>query len=112
MSKINMNHKFHRQFKLSAALAALAALLCSHGAPEAKAQPLPAEKTRVLTIEEVVQMALTNNLDILISRINPVLDQFTVNGLYGAYEPAFSMSAVHNYNDLPAGVLTQAGLVY
>ncbi len=107
-----MNHKFHRQFKLPAALAALAALLCGGGAPEAKAQPLPAEKTRVLTIEEVVQMALTNNLDIMISRINPMIDQFAVNGLYGVYEPAFSMSAVHNYNDLPGGVFTQAGLVY
>ena len=100
---------FHRQFKIPVALAAL---LCLSGAAGAKAQPLPAEKTRVLTIEEVVQMALTNNLDIMISRLNPVIDQFALNGLYGAYEPSFSMSAVHNYNDLPGGFFAEAGLQY
>lgn len=100
---------FHQLFKIPVALAAL---LCFSGVTGAKAQPLPAEKTRVLTIEEVVQMALTNNLDILISRLNPVIDQFALNGLYGAYEPSFSMSAVHNYNDLPAGIFPQAGLFF
>src|SRR5271167_4806168 len=104
-----MNPMSHQQFKTSAAVAALAALLCCLGAPGAKAQPLPADKARVLTIEEVVQMSLTNNLDILISRLNPVIDQFAVNGLYGAYEPTLSMSAVHNYDALPGGVFTQTG---
>lgn len=100
---------FHRHFNIPVALAAL---LCFSGATGAGAQPLPAEKTRVLTIEEVVQMALTNNLDILISRLNPAIDQFALNGLYGAYEPSFSMSAVHDYNDLPGGVFAQAGLAF
>jgi outer membrane protein TolC len=109
MNKSTINRMFHHQFNIPVALAAL---LCFSGATGAKAQPVPAEKTRVLTIEEVVQMALTNNLDILISRLNPVIDQFAVNGLYGVYEPAFSMSAVHNYNDLPGGVFAQAGLQY
>jgi outer membrane protein TolC len=109
MNKSTLNRMFHQQFKIPVALAAL---LCFSGATGAQAQPLPAEKTRVLTIEEVVQMALTNNLDILISRLNPVIDQFAVNGLYGAYEPAFSMSAVHYYNDLPGGFFTEAGLPY
>lgn len=100
---------FHQQFKNSAAVTALIALLCCLGAPAAKAQPLPADKTRILTTEEVVQMALTNNLDILISRINPQIDQFAVNGLYGVYEPNLSMSAVHSYNDLPGGFFSQTG---
>ncbi len=91
---------------------ALAALLCLNGAPRANAQSPPPAKTRVLTIEEVVQMALTNNLDILISRLTPVIDQFAVNGLYGAYEPSFSMSAVHSYDSLPGGIFTQDGTPY
>jgi outer membrane protein TolC len=99
---------------ISAAVAALAALLllCGLGAPQAHAQPLIVEKTRVLTIEEVVQMSLTNNLDILISRLNPVIDQFAVNGLYGAYEPSFSMSAVHSYDALPGGIFATDGTPY
>ena len=79
-------------------------LRCSVSAarPGQRRSRFPLKKPAVLTIEEVVQMALTNNLDILISRLNPVIDQFAMNGLYGAYEPSLSMSAVHNYNDLPA----------
>jgi len=92
--------------------AVLAVFFCAAGAPVAEAQGLPPEQTRLLTIEEVVQMALTNNLDIMISRLNPVIDQFAIHGLYGVYEPSFSMSAVHNYDDIPGGVLTQAGLVF
>jgi outer membrane protein len=78
-------------------------------AAEAQAQPISMEKNRLLTIQDVVVMALTNNLDVLISEITPEIDQFTVNGLYGAYEPAFSMSAIHNYDDLPGGYFVQSG---
>ena len=73
-----------RQLLISAVLAVL---FCAAGAPVAEAQGLPPEQTRLLTIEEVVQMALTNNLDIMISRLNPVIDQFAIHGLYGVYEP-------------------------
>ncbi|MGP8199452.1 MAG: TolC family protein [Limisphaerales bacterium] len=109
MNKSIMNYVFHRQLNFPAALAAL---LCLGGAWEAKSQPLPSQKDRILTIDEIVQMALTNNLDIMISRLNPEIDQFAINGLYGAYEPSLSMSAVHNYNDLPAGVFPAAGLIF
>jgi len=70
------------------------------------------EKPRILTIEEVVRMALTNNLDILISQLNPVIDQFAIYGLYGAYEPSLSVSAIHNYDALPGGVFTTIGTAY
>jgi outer membrane protein TolC len=78
----------------------------------AAAEVSPSEKTRVLTIGEVVQMALTNNLDILIGRLNPVIDQFAINGLYGAYMPTFSMTAAHDYNALPGGVFAANGTPY
>jgi outer membrane protein TolC len=51
-------------------------------------------------------------LDILINRLNPVIDQFAINGLYGAYEPTFSMSAVHSYDALPGGIFTADGVFY
>lgn len=80
--------------------------------PAAWAEETIPGKTRVLTIDEVVQMSLTNNLDIMISRIAPDIDQFSVNGLYGAYEPTFSMTAVHNYDAIPGGVFTETGQGY
>jgi len=76
-----------------------------------EAAPLP-EKTRMVSVEDAVQMALTNNLDILITRLTPQIDQFAINGLYGAYEPAFSMTAQHEYDSLPGGVFAAAGLSY
>lgn len=92
-------------------IALMAALLCAE-MPRAAAQPAPIEKARRVSIEEAVQMALTNNLDILITRLTPQIDQFAINSLYGGFEPNFSMSAIHDYNDLPGGFFTTAGLPY
>jgi outer membrane protein TolC len=100
---------YHRKLTV---LAALGALLCCSAGTKANAQATVPERTRILTIDEVVQMALTNNLDILISRFNPVIDQFAVNGLYGAYEPSFAMSAVHDYDAIPGGFFTETGQGY
>jgi outer membrane protein len=100
-----------RHFKITAAVA-LAALFWLAASSRSAAQPVVQEKPRLLTMDEVVQMALTNNLDILISRLNPIIDQFALKGLYGAYEPTFSMSAVHNYDALPAGVYTADATSY
>jgi hypothetical protein len=98
---------FQRYFKILAALAALCLGLSSNAD---QGLPPSTDKTRILTIDEVVRMALTNNLDILMSRLTPEIDQFALNGLYGAYEPSLSMSVVHNYDSLPSGVFTGAGL--
>ncbi len=47
-------------------------------------------------------MALTNNLDIQISKYTPIVDQFTLNGLYSAYDPALSLSASRTYTSQPS----------
>lgn len=57
-------------------------------------------------------MGLTNNLDIRINLINPRIDQYTLNGLYGAYEPSFTSSVTHTYDAFPSGYYSQAGLRY
>jgi len=85
---------------------ALAALfLCTAFAARAQ-QPVPAPpaaegKTRMLSLDDVVQMVLTNNLDIQISKYTPVIDQLALNGLFSAYDPAFSLSASRTYNSQP-----------
>jgi len=48
-----------------------------------------------------VQMVLTNNLDIQISKYTPVIDQLALNGLFSAYDPSFSLSATRSLNTAP-----------
>ena len=77
------------------------------------AEPGPgAKKTWLVSSDELIQAALTNNLDIQISRIQPRQDLFAINGLYSAYEPAFGMSARHNYSAFPSGIFTETGQLY
>jgi outer membrane protein len=91
---------------LCAVTVAVSLFLLGVGAPVAAAQPEPGHdaKTRVLTIADAMQLALTNNLDIRISQITPSIDQFTLKGLYTAYDPAFNFSAVRNIDISPGGV--------
>ena len=63
-----------------------------------------------MTGDQLIQVALTNNLDIRISRIVPEEDQFALNGLYGAYEPNFTMTAEHFYSSQPGGIFTEGGV--
>src|SRR5882724_4704212 len=81
--------------------AAIAARAPAQTNPPA-AQPVETRQTRVLTLEEAVRLALQHNLDIQISRYEPLVDLYNLNGGYGAYDPAFSFSAVHSLNVSPA----------
>jgi outer membrane protein TolC len=79
------------------------------------AQPEPAAETgptRLLSMEEAIALALTNNLDILISQYNPIIDQFTLNGLASAYDPAVSFSASRSSITSPGGIDPQIGYIF
>jgi outer membrane protein len=92
--------------------AALGALLLLPGL-DAAAQTFVAPTTNwVVGCDELIRIALTNNLSILISEIQPQMDQFALNGLYGAYEPSATVNATHSYDSFPGGVYTQFGLGY
>ncbi len=93
-----------------AALCAVCLLHDWHGA--AAQQTPPPKKTWELGIDEAIRIALTNNLDIRISRLNPEMDQYALTGLRGAYEPSLTYSMTHDYNSFPNGGFTQAGLYY
>src|SRR5258708_22057772 len=58
-------------------------------------------KTRVLTIQEAIQLALEHNLDIQITRYQPQFDQYALNIAFAAWEPAFNFSASHTYDASP-----------
>ena len=88
------------------AAAVVAGCLLLFGAARAAlGQVVPAKepKERVLTMGDAMQMALSNNLDIRISQITPMIDQFTLKSLYGAYDPSFSFNAIRDVNVTPGG---------
>jgi outer membrane protein len=89
--------------------AAIAAVLFFHGW-NAVSQTGPAAKTDwVVSGDQLIRIALTNNLDIRISQLQPLIDQYGLNGLYGAFEPSFTMNATHNFDAFPPGIFTQTG---
>jgi outer membrane protein TolC len=92
--------------------AALVAFLLLHGLGAAAQTPMPPKRDWVVASDELIRIALTNNLSILISQIQPQIDQFALNGLYGAYQPSATFNATHQYNSSPGGYTNQAGLFY
>jgi outer membrane protein len=74
--------------------------------------PVPPRKQRVVTMEECIQLALINNLDIQIQRYNPVISGYTLDAQYGAYEPAFNFTAQKTYNQSAGSleVITSNGI--
>ncbi len=100
------------QKNILAIFAALAAWLLLSATEAAAQSPLPPRTNWVVASDELIRIALTNNLSILISQIQPEIDQFGLNGLYGAYQPNLTMSATHAYDSFPPGIFTQAGLTY
>ena len=88
--------------------AALVALLLSHERQAAAQTPMPPD--REIGSDELIRIALTNNLNILIAQIQPELDEDSLYGLYGAYQPNFTFNATHAYNSYPAGFFNEGGL--
>jgi outer membrane protein TolC len=112
MNERTCPNKFVRKRYSLAATALLGAMLLVH-VSDSSGQSKPAQKKEWnVNAEQLIRIALTNNLDIRISEIQPKLDQFSVNGLYGAYQPTLTMNATHSYDSFPSGVFTQEGLVY
>jgi outer membrane protein len=85
-----------------AALHATAEPALTNPPPMTSAQPAQTRKTRVLTLEECIRLALEHNLDIQIQRFNPLVNQYNLSLSYGVYEPVFTFTASHLYQD-PAG---------
>ncbi len=65
-------------------------------------EPAPARsQTRFVSLRECVEMALTRNLDIQISRINSEMMGYSLTGAYGPYIPVFSFGARHEFVSQP-----------
>lgn len=62
---------------------------------------LPGQQERLLTIQECINLALSNNLNIKISTYSADISRYGLGGDYGAYDPAFTLSATRSHNDTP-----------
>jgi outer membrane protein len=97
------------KYKYPAVAGALCALFLLSSATTTIAQ-LREPEEKVVTADDLVQIALTNTLDIKISRLQPEIDQFSLNGLYGAYQPNLTMNATRYFGLQPGGVFSENGL--
>ncbi|MEI6194192.1 MAG: TolC family protein, partial [Verrucomicrobiota bacterium] len=65
----------------------------------AAAQTNAVPATRAMSLTECIQSAVAHNLDVQIQRYNPQLALFNLNSAYGGYDPSFSFSGQHSYNN-------------
>ncbi|HWF19673.1 MAG TPA: TolC family protein [Verrucomicrobiae bacterium] len=70
-------------------------------------EPAHTRKTRLLTLDECIKIALEHNLDIQIQEFNPIIDQYALNVNFGTYEPLFTFSGTKSYNDTTGGLNPQ-----
>ena len=56
---------------------------------------------RSLSLQECLELALRNNLDLQIERASTDIARFKLDGAYGIYEPVFSFQARHDFVSQP-----------
>ena len=72
-------------------------------------QPQQNRQTRVLSLTDAIQLALEQNLDIQIARLNPLTNGYAIDIAYGVYEPTFNFTAAKSYTDRPGGINPETG---
>jgi outer membrane protein TolC len=55
-----------------------------------------------LTVADLINLMLQNNLDIGVNRLTPLSAQYVINTLFRPFEPMLSLSATVNHNTVPA----------
>jgi len=76
------------------------------------ARPAETRKTKVLTLDECIRLALEHNLDIQIQQYNPLVNQYNLSASYGVYEPVASFTAQRRYYDSAGGFNPATELPY
>jgi outer membrane protein TolC len=61
----------------------------------------PGTRTRLLSLDESIEMALSRNLDLQIQRAYTDIARFDLNGSYGVYSPLLSFSATRDFVSQP-----------
>jgi len=56
-------------------------------------------EVRRLSLQEAIQLALTNNLDLQIDRYNPQINLYNLRANYGDYDPTLNLSGQHDHRE-------------
>src|ERR1051326_3028651 len=62
-------------------------------------QTNPPAKSRELSLQDCIELALKHNLDLQIDRYNPEIQLFTLQADYGGYDPTLNLSGQHDHNE-------------
>jgi outer membrane protein TolC len=63
-------------------------------------------KTRTLSLQDCVQLALQHNLDLQIDRYNPRVALYTLAADYGPYDPSLFLQGQHDHNEAGSRLLS------
>src|SRR5580765_2390685 len=63
-----------------------------------------AQKSRELSLDDCIALAVQHNFSVSIARYDPDIARFTLSASYGGYDPVFFFSGEHDYNLSPGGV--------
>jgi len=80
-----------RLFSILAALAAASSL--------ALAQTNTPVQVRQLSLQDCLQLAVQNNLQLQIDRYSPVIQLYTLRAIYGDYDPTLNLDGRHTHNE-------------
>src|SRR5437764_13892039 len=61
---------------------------------------------RKLSLQQVIELALHNNLDLQIDRFNPELSLYGLRAFYGDYDPKLTLSGEHDHNEAGSRLLS------
>lgn len=82
------------------------------GVAAASAQETTNATVHRLSLADCIQMALEHNLDLQMDRLNPEIYRFQVGIAYAGYDPNFSVSGQHGFNQAPGGFYGPTGQSY
>ena len=63
--------------------------------------------SRAMSLQDCILVALRHNLDVQIKRYNPEISRYTLNAVYGSYDPSFAFSGSHEKDQQPGGFDSQ-----
>jgi outer membrane protein TolC len=66
---------------------------------------------RALSLQDCIEEAVRHNFDVQVARYTPQIDLYNLYGVYGGYDPSFSLTGQHEYSVNP-GSLTDNQLQY
>jgi HAE1 family hydrophobic/amphiphilic exporter-1 len=78
---------------------------------DAREQRIGVDQTKRarLTLREAITLALENNRDIEVERLNVQLNEFDLRGSYGAYDPVLTSSLYYDHSRLPVANIIAGG---